>query len=189
MTCEVEWAWLAGFVDGEGSFMVTHEGRKHVSPRLDIMNVSFDLIDKCHKIAGGGVTGPISKGAMNSLNKPVYRWSVRGTNLQNCIENILPFMVSKTEQASLCLLLRKHTIQGSIKGHYGRPRLTDEFKARRLQIRLAVMALNHRGTSPVPLDRVEALSAARQYLKGTLEIPKPFYVSHTSDTLTSNGQS
>ncbi len=57
---EIEAAWLAGFLDGEGSFMITrgwHNGC--AAPTYDAAvaatNTDRSLIDRCKQLAGGKI--------------------------------------------------------------------------------------------------------------------------------------
>jgi hypothetical protein len=176
MTTEIEWAWLAGFIEGEGTFQVVAEKRRHIYPQLAATSVDRILPDRCRAIAGGNVWGPFGRGHIkNSKWRPAYRWQVRSDALEIAATAMLPFLITKEQQARICILLSRATHMGSIKGRYGRPALTDEFKHWRIRLRQAVMALNRRGTQPLSEDETTAIEFARQSLaEPEKTFPHPF---------------
>jgi hypothetical protein len=70
-----EAAWLAGILEGEGSFMLikgrSRTGRRYL-PRVSMQSSDEDTITRVHAISGVGVTsGPI----IRSNRKPVWMWA------------------------------------------------------------------------------------------------------------------
>lgn len=176
MTTECEWAWLAGFIEGEGSFQVVADRRIHIYPQLAATSTDRILLDRCKAIAGGNVWGPFGRAHINNVKwRPAYRWQLRSDALAAAIDAMMPWLLIKQEQAAICRMLRYATISGSIKGHYGRPVLTEEFKHWRLQLRQAVMALNRRGTGQPTEEQECAIAFARTELsRHARTFPHPF---------------
>lgn len=150
---DTEAAWLAGFIDGEGSIMVIcsrRKGPKCPHPFYDgvvaACNTDKRLISRCIEIAGGfSVT--LKKNAENPKWKNAYHWRVKGSNVVTVLNRIMPFLVSKRRQAELVLRLKATMKVGSKPGRYGST-LTDCERKEKEAIWMEVKALNHRGVRP-----------------------------------------
>lgn len=80
---EAEVAWLAGLVEGEGSFHL-HRGRR---PRLQVSMTDEDVIRKAHAMVGvGSVGGPYQS---EGKRKAYWQWNVYGAEV---IELLLPHL-------------------------------------------------------------------------------------------------
>lgn len=158
---ETDWAWLAGFVEGEGTFHATIESARHIYPELVASSVTPVLLHRCREIAGGNVWGPFGRGHLNNKWRPAYRWHVRSLNLVVAIEHMMPFLLLKREQAEMCMVLRSEMQNGATKGEMGRVPLSDDLRARRETVRSALMALNQRGTCPLTPEQEAAIRFAR----------------------------
>ena len=65
--------WLAGIIEGEGSFMFTQD---HY-PRVKVKMTDEDIVRRCHAVAGvGTVSGPHQYGT----RKPSWTWVVQKTS-------------------------------------------------------------------------------------------------------------
>lgn len=82
MNDEIQWAWLAGFYDGEGCTL-THRSNRYAI-NLVIMQNDKGVLEKAQSIAGGTIIGPFKYGQNNS--KPCYRWSI--SSYDNCTETL-----------------------------------------------------------------------------------------------------
>lgn len=140
-------AWLAGFLDGEGSFMVTREIRAALAyPCYDAVicatNTNRRLVEKCAEIACcGKIVTTIPK---NSRHRDAHIWTVKGPRVAPLATALLPWLVSKSEQARLLIELRAIIKLGSPKGRFG-TRKTPEEAARRAALYDRCQALNRRG--------------------------------------------
>jgi len=59
-TPEEQWAWVAGFIDGEGCFGATKSRRtqKYQSIRLSIAQVELLVLERVQHMMGGRIYGP-----------------------------------------------------------------------------------------------------------------------------------
>ena len=95
-------AWAAGFLDGEGSFVLVNYQDKGISRRRTSISADQILrepLDKLVKAIGGSVSGPIRN---TSAGNPIYRWVLRG-NAITALEALIPHLTVKKERAELLL--------------------------------------------------------------------------------------
>ena len=74
-------AWAAGFVDGEGSFYLTHQDGRPARPRFEIGQVDPRALHRLRRILGFGakVAGPYTnKKYARSRARPMWVYSVSG---------------------------------------------------------------------------------------------------------------
>lgn len=94
---KVETAWLAGWLEGEGSFTAHTTQRGYT--RLIIRAVSNDreTVDKARGIAGcGNVHGPYCYG---ENRQPHWHWAVtRRTEAHRLMQTLRPFMSSRRQR-------------------------------------------------------------------------------------------
>ncbi|PYS90446.1 MAG: hypothetical protein DMF62_04605 [Acidobacteria bacterium] len=102
MPSETDYAWLAGFIDGEGCFRWAKGGRGVGSIRLTVGQKHREVLDKIARIAEcGHVNGPYISG-----NK--YMWSISAAQLRNLMPKIWPYLgiVKKRQYNNATLDLR-----------------------------------------------------------------------------------
>lgn len=93
---EASWAYLAGIVDGEGSFGVYSAGT-----RLSITNTHKPLLEWVKDFTG---TGRIWEVKRNQLTKrPCYQWDCAARAIRVILPNIIPYMIVKRRKAELFL--------------------------------------------------------------------------------------
>ncbi len=93
---EVDLAWIAGLLEGEGCFHL--RGRIHQGKGTAKGNVSVqchmtdkDVLEKLHTLVGrGNLNGPYKNG--NIKNKLRYVFRVNGENAYELMKLVLPFM-------------------------------------------------------------------------------------------------
>jgi hypothetical protein len=157
-------AWLAGFLDGEGTFQIINVRKTGSGPMYDAQlaatNTDIALLNRCQHIAGGSVYGPNGRG--DPRWKDSYRWALRGKKLGPLLDELLPFLVSKREQASILIALRSEVRPGASLSEWGRKPLDQDTLDRRLEYKMAMHALNHRGALPPKPEYLAALAAFRQ---------------------------
>jgi hypothetical protein len=151
-----DWAWLAGFLDGEGSFQIvkyrtrgtkgfpsynkTYEGYA-----VQVVATSVDkiLLNKCRQIAGGCIYGPI--GRKHGVHwKPAFRWNIKAKKIDKVIDNIIPFLISKRKQAIILRDFRKTITIGAPKGSSGRNSNYELLDIRK-EMKKEINLLNKRG--------------------------------------------
>lgn len=172
MTTCCDWAWLGGFLEGEGTFQIVFEkkgkARYTVYPQVAAVSVDRVLLERCREIAGGNFWGPFARKPGRSMSnpnwRPAFRWQIRSDAMTRAIYAIRPHLLTKAEQADILLLLRSNTQRGASKGHFGVVPMTDELIHWRHQLRVAVMALNRRGTKPWSAEERGAVDFARSEL-------------------------
>jgi intein/homing endonuclease len=111
---DTQWAYLAGIMDGEGSFSIARGGRKpdpeHGHPngyinwqlKISIGNTNENLHAwLLENVGGAKYLGHKSK---TDKHKSGYNWQLHGKeNMKEFIEGVLPYLVLKKEQALLAL--------------------------------------------------------------------------------------
>ena len=157
--------WLAGFLDGEGSFMILvadRYGYRSWYCSVAASSTSTRLLDRCKELAGGYITSkfkPKGKAKMSQI------WTLKGLPLDDLLPKLLPYLIEKREQAGILLALRRETQHGNRKGEHGVNTADSDTHRRREEMRMAVRALNHRGDTPIPHERVKALAKVRLRLR------------------------
>ena len=128
-----ELAWAAGFIDGEGSF----HGEKH-GLRLHAFNTHRKSVEKLQKLFGGPIKVKTQNDETKKHWKTCYVWSVSTLQARDAIKAMLPYFVTKAEQASIALQL----IQ-AFKRSPG-PTKNPEIAVERDRLRKALKVANHR---------------------------------------------
>ena len=105
MISELELAWLAGFLDGEGHIGIRKRSLLSGSPRysiiLDVSHTKREAIEFLQNSMGGSTQKRQGKKEW----KTTYKWRVRGKKAQQILEKLSPFLKLKQEQAKLALEL------------------------------------------------------------------------------------
>lgn len=104
-----ELMWLAGFLEGEGSFLVSDskqksnhlqsrsDGYRYLSIRIVGPSCDLDVLERVQSIAGGKIFGPYadSKGK----GKPIYRWVLaKRKEVVPLMEALKPLMGKRRQQ-------------------------------------------------------------------------------------------
>ena len=164
---DTEAAWLAGFLEGEGTFQVVETRKTGSGPiyeaQIAATNTAYAALERCHEIAGGWLYGPIGRG--NAKWKPAYRWTLRGKALGPVLRALIPHLVAKREPALILLCLREEITVGANVNEWGRKPLGADVLARRTDYKMAMHALNHRGALPTPQEQTEALARIHPQLE------------------------
>ena len=101
---EVDWAWLAGVIDGEGTISLIHrktKGHYEFEPIIAVsqkMRTGMPLLKKVAKITGRNIirTG---KRELNYRSVQVYGYE----SILYVLKNIYPYLTSKKERAKLMM--------------------------------------------------------------------------------------
>src|SRR5690348_2327449 len=128
---DTEYAWAAGFWDGEGNVSLTYRGA-HMIPRIviQVAQVDREVLDKFQRIMGyGNVLGPYPARTKNS--QPYHVWRVEGVpHLRKFREVLSPYLgTAKLNQINEALDARSlweeigvcvkgHRMSQSAKGHW-----------------------------------------------------------------------
>lgn len=166
-----EAAWFAGILDGEGSFMVLYErryGYERWEACVGVTSTDDRIVERCKALAGGKLSRQVSPGGNARLARV---WQLKGKRVSPLIEAVFPYLLTKLDQATLLLVLRSETRAGALPGNCGVHSATSDTRHRRQSIRLAVQALNHRGTTAIPEDRLDGLAWATQHILSRTAAP------------------
>src|SRR5262252_6776146 len=131
-------AYTAGFLDGEGHVGMTKWGTSWL-PVLIITNTDRRVIDWLVERYGGKV---YIHDRRNSVHKPRFNWRLVGKHATTLLEQVLPYLILKRQQAELCL--RYYSEGGNF--HDGNNRLPHTEYKRRRQLHAELKELNRRGT-------------------------------------------
>lgn len=130
-------AWLAGIIDGEGSIGITrgapYRGSERYRLHIAVTNSSLTLIKRCQDIAGCGVVNTRSPG--KGQKKMISRWTAGGTQAQDVIHRVLPFLVEPEKRRRAELALRYPTSYPE-----GKYRFSKEVQAVRGRVRAEMRA-------------------------------------------------
>lgn len=106
MPSEAEWAYCAGFIDGEGCFTLRRHKRKDGSyyssqPFLIVMQKDRRPLDALHGIMGGRIY-PFRKQGQEDC----WQLHVGGKELQEALTHLIPHLILKREQAEALVELQ-----------------------------------------------------------------------------------
>lgn len=96
MPSEIELAWAAGIVDGEGCVSVVRVPYGH-RLQLDVGNTSLAMVTRLHEIIPGRVYPPYADSIGKA--KPRYQYRANGKKAEDALRAILPYLVVKKAQA------------------------------------------------------------------------------------------
>jgi hypothetical protein len=89
---DVDIAWSAGFVDGEGAIMIA-KSYKQISLILSVTQSTTRSLDKLVSMYGGRVVD----------NSGVYGWRVYGVRAGHAIRAMQPYLVEKADHALIAI--------------------------------------------------------------------------------------
>lgn len=95
---ETDLAWTAGIIDGEGCIRInksmTNYGRYRYQAILSVTNSDLRILNKLKDWFGGNIY----------FRKDMYfQWGLSGKNISPILVKILPWLISKKEEAELTL--------------------------------------------------------------------------------------
>lgn len=108
---DIDLAWAAGIVDGEGSINLIKMKRYDsygtgltFDLRLDVGNTDPRMLVRLKDIFGGSISSNL-KARPN--RKPTFCWHLHGAKAAEAIQLMRPYLVIKGEQADLALISRQ----------------------------------------------------------------------------------
>lgn len=149
---ETTWAWVAGLIDGEGSIMLTNHPtpRPNISrtrPIVSISNCDLRLMEALQERTGCGRIYKHRRQPKENQKRDAYTWRLTALEQREVLPHVLPWLVSKREQAEL--LLRALEVKDQLTCSKGKPaanfRERDVLRAERDSIQQRISALNRRG--------------------------------------------
>lgn len=143
-------AYAAGLIDGEGSFGIhgrkkrTAMGRMYYASRLQVgmTKPALPVLKDLQTKWGGGLT---ANRASTKRWAEAWMWTLQGPELVTCLNQIIPFLRIKTEQAHT--LLELEALRASLP-HWGpgeRPKWTDKSLAQAALLKEQMHLLNRKG--------------------------------------------
>ena len=138
-----EAAYIAGFVDGEGSIPIFATNRTGKNPGvryrtyLTVGQTDIRPLTWMQSLLGGSIRLDSAQKAATAIRqrKPFYVLKIDGYTLDLALPQIIPFMIVKRDRAELCLEMRK-LLSSYSKARRGRGfnALTDYEKVARLDV-------------------------------------------------------
>lgn len=89
---DTEIAWVAGLLEGEGSFLTQTSG---YSPRITCQMTDLDVLNKVHQLCGGTLH-PVTK--RQEHWKDCWIWRISGDPAAEVMKSILPHMGSRRSE-------------------------------------------------------------------------------------------
>ena len=144
---EIDAAWLAAIVDGEGSIQIHRQRRPASVNSVDSFQVDLgvgmmtpEVVQRCHEITG--------LGSCKQQNRGVWDWSCRGQQAAQLLRAIYPYLLTKKRQAALAIMLADDLAAR----RYGRGNPAQpEVMEWRQQARQAMSDLNQRRGTDFPI--------------------------------------
>jgi hypothetical protein len=141
---ETDYAWAAGFLDGEGAIGIektgepARDGRTSFTGRVIATQGIRAPLDKLKHMFGGTIY------TVRNQYGEYWAWRVRGDGTLLCLKSILPYLVLKQRQAELVIAFKATVeVHKTEKGvWYGK--VSDEIYAARLTLYEECKALNGR---------------------------------------------
>ncbi len=160
-------SYLAGFIDGEGSFMITKStsashGRVQYRARIAIANTERDVLERIRQDYGGILVGQVAR---NPSWNPCFLLVWSDGMAEGLLARVTPHLRIKQLQAQLLAEVVRHKAT-TVQGHQGRDfaRHPEEVVAYREACHLRMARLNARG--PPPFHRVSQARFGRQRAPG-----------------------
>ena len=143
MTESEQLAYIAGFIDGEGSIgIVSVAKHKRYVVQIAACNCNRAPIDLLRSLYGGKVR---KRTWNNKRWKPSYEWKLTAKKAVNAINAILPFLMIKREQAEIVLEANKLKNQRSPVWYRWHPTEKEKRDTKLLALKEKCGRLNKRG--------------------------------------------
>jgi len=132
---EVEKAYIAGIVDGEGTVtLMKHHRNETPIPHVAVANNNLALLTWLKSKAEGLI---VSKGKSKPHHHDSFVWSVRQDRALRFLREIKPYLIIKRPQTEL--ILRDYKAVTHRAGHY-----TPTMLAKKMRLVAKIRALNQR---------------------------------------------
>lgn len=132
---EVEKAYIAGIVDGEGTVTLTRHSKKQTpSPRVAVANNNLKLLEWIKSMAGGVI---VSKKKRKPHHSDSYAWYAQQDRAIRFLDEIKEYLIIKRSQADL--ILEKYKTVTHRAGKY-----TPDMLKRKMRLVAQIRELNQR---------------------------------------------
>lgn len=97
-----EAAWLGGLLDGEGSIMWANRKVRATSClRVTVTNTCPALLERVYATVCTGSI--VAKPSYSDRHRPSWHWQVHGETARSVLQQILPWLTAKHEQAEMAI--------------------------------------------------------------------------------------
>lgn len=144
-------AWLAGIIDGEGSIFIMKQGRTdrerqfNYILRISVQSTDGIMAQECLKISGEGACFDQATNHDNQSN--TYKWQVSGKKAKHVLENILPFLRVKRNQAEAAIdfqnTTKKHWRQMTVEDYKKQEDCYYKLKQQKVDLKLGKDTLGY----------------------------------------------
>jgi hypothetical protein len=144
---DTDWAYAAGFVDGEGCIAVVRSfapsrGRHYYGVNVVVANRDRDVLDWMQTMWGGWVVVVVGR---QGLARGGWTWRCATTQAKPFLGGIRPWLRIKSEQCDNALAMIE--LLARSRRTLGRRSLPPEWLAEQEQLYWIQRRLNHRGTA------------------------------------------
>lgn len=132
---EIEKAYLAGIVDGEGTVtLARHHKNEMPAPCVSVANNNRALLKWIQTRLGGTI---VSKKKRKVWHRDSYAWTIRSNRAIRFLDEIKRYLIVKKPQAEL--ILKKYKSVTHRAGKY-----TPDMLQKKMKLVAAIRKLNHR---------------------------------------------
>jgi hypothetical protein len=141
---QVQIAYLAGIVDGEGCFYIGHVKQGKYGnglqwhSMLKVTSCDEELIIWLENTFGGAKDSRYRWTSKQKFTRPVYNWQATGEMLDYILPKIKPYLIIKSKQ---CDVMIKYRLTSK---NIGSKRLSQEVTEKRLELMSEIRNLNSR---------------------------------------------
>lgn len=119
MKKETDLAWAAGFIDADGCIRIgmkkPYGPSGNITPQFYVevsaSQMTRSPLDKLKDMFGGSVLD-----VSRHKSKVNWQWKLSCGKAMECLEEILPYLVLKTEEAEVCIELQRSYGKRNVKG-------------------------------------------------------------------------
>jgi intein/homing endonuclease len=113
---EIDFAYTAGLIDGEGSILLSHSSNtKYRAPAVTITSTSYELLDYLKKTYGGYIC---SHKTYQAHHKPHWSWRIANNNAIDFLLKVYPFIKEKSKRRRTRLIINIYKSVTSPNGKY-----------------------------------------------------------------------
>jgi len=149
---KVQKAYIAGFLDGEGSVSIQktkiykhrNENNPYFSTVISIGQSNKTVLEWIQSMYGGSICVEKESGRRKL---PFYRWRIANRDIEKFLTDVKPYVQLKNKHIELVLLMRAHIAKwySFVKGRHGKDSMPKEIIEYRNNLWLQLRGLNSKG--------------------------------------------